>query len=254
MFLTLTAFTVQAGDLDDFEKGLRSPSPSNPDGPSDRGGNGSSGGYGGENGDCVQKFSDILPCMVLNMLFAVVKGATEETIDYAVNERQDGSPVVPVARLENTYQSLIGTDIDGYTLRGELGFGPVAVAGGWTRYWEERPDDRLDSWVVEGLWRFGSNEHFRLDLAFGGRGFERVYSTKGFQTGLSTGIYPWDCVGFEGDARWAFFESGELTDLRGVLRLTHPEFPYAGARAGYRYITIGNQNLHGPEIGLVVTW
>ena len=175
------------------------------------------------------------------------------TIAY-MSKRTDGSPVVPIARLENTYQSLIDADIDGYTLRGELGIGPIAAAGGWTRYSEERPPDELDSWFVEGLWRFGGNEHFRLDLALGARGFERAFSTKGFQWGLSTGIYPNTIWGIEADGRWAHFDSGELTDLRGALRLTYPDLPYASVRAGYRYIGIGNQKLHGPEVGLALTW
>ncbi|MCB0221505.1 MAG: hypothetical protein KDH09_17540 [Chrysiogenetes bacterium] len=186
-------------------------------------------------------------------LEAVFK-ATVGTANYASEERKAGSPVVPNARIENTYQSLIDADIDGYTLRGELGWGPIAAAGGWTRYSEERPPDELDSWFVEGLWRFGWSEHFRFDVAAGARGFERAFSTKGFQWGVSTGLYPVNYLGREGDARWAFFDSGQLTDLRGALRLTYPDFPYASLRAGYRYIGIGDQKLHGPEVGLALTW
>ena len=105
--------------------------------------------------------------------------------------------------------------------------------------------------------RFGNraiHQVIRFDVAAGARGFERAFSTKGFQWGVSTGLYPVNYLGLEGDARWAFFDSGQLTDLRGALRLTYPDFPYASLRAGYRYIGIGDQKLHGPEVGLALTW
>ena len=166
--------------------------------------------------------------------FAAGEDTRETTV---MLQRDPGSPVVPYLRVENLYQPLVDADVEGYVVRAEAGWAFLGVAGEFFRYWEDDPNDQLDSWYVEALLRIVPPEAFgrvRLDLALGGRTFERTKKHTGVQGGLSLGMYPLDSLGFEADFRVAEINDLTMEDVRGALLVRAPAFPFLALRGGYQ--------------------
>lgn len=179
---------------------------------------------------------------------ALVVGG-ELTHKYFVG-RKKGHPTLPYVRLENSYQRLLD-NVDGYALRVEGGWSFIGAGFEFLRYWEEDSPDTLNSYSMEALYRFAPNKYVRASLGTGYRLFQGDASHGGFQIGPSLGVYPLSFLGVEGDLRWAFISERTVQDYRGGLTIM---LPYFSARAGYRLIHVGNEDLHGPEFTLSLYW
>ncbi len=247
LFLLLFLFassTARAGKLDDFEGGAGS-------------GGGSSGGGGGSGGgsydydeddddDCVEDLEDIFPCMALY----IVVEASKATIEYTRKLRKPGDLVVPYARADGFYQRVQDADVHGFGGRAEAGWAFIGVGFEYLRYREENPDDKLELWAIEALWRFSIYKSFRLDAAIGGRGFKGNSEFDGTHGGFSVGIYPHTIIGIEGDFRWAEIGGNALGDYQAAFVFRHPAFRYVFIRTNYRWLTLGEETIHGPTVGL----
>lgn len=164
--------------------------------------------------------------------------------------REPGEPALPVARVDNVYQRLVG-DVDAYAVRAEVGWSFAGVALEFLRHWEDDPPDKLDSWSIAGLYRFAPIEYFRADLSFGYRHFEGESRNGGFEFAVPIGIYPYSFAGVEGDLRWAFVDGSTVQDYRAGIAF---RIRYAQVRAGYRLIRAGDENLNGPEVVVSLFW
>ena len=56
------------------------------------------------------------------------------------------------------------------------------------------------------------------------------------------------------DLRWADIGESGLSDYRAALLFRHPKLPAVAVRTGYRLVKGGGEALHGPEVGVVLTW
>ncbi|MEO1934223.1 MAG: hypothetical protein ABGX04_05470, partial [Myxococcales bacterium] len=245
-WMNLSAASLcSAGELDDFEGGL------------DRKSGGSSEGTARKSGSSDTEWSDsdaegaffgeLLGYLVGYPLAAMIHGVIQ-TNKY-LEEREPYTPVIPYARLSGHYHPLVESDVQAGEIRAELGIGPIAIAGEFIRYVEDKPKDWLNSWTAEALLRIGPSKGFRFDVALGARGIEGDSSHTGFQAGLSLGFYPREFVGAEMDLRWADIGEQGLSDYRAALLLRHPKLPGVAVRTGYRFVKGGGETLHGPEVG-----
>jgi len=168
--------------------------------------------------------------------------------------RETGLPALASLRLENGWQRLADADVDGYEVRADAFYRGFGISAEYLRYWETRPSDQLTAWTLEARVRFVPDEHVRLDLAVGVRGIERESSHTGLHGGASFGLYPSRWLGLEADLRWADVGDRLLGDYRGGLLVRLSGLPHVALRGGYRAIHVGDSTLHGPELGLVLTW
>ncbi|MEW6776763.1 MAG: hypothetical protein AB1405_10745 [Bdellovibrionota bacterium] len=141
-------------------------------------------------------------------------------------------------------------DVHGFGNRTELGWAFLGVGFEYLRYREETPDDELELWAIEGLWRFSMHRTFKLDLAMGGRIFDGNSKYEGMQAGLSVGIYPYPAIGLESDLRWAEIGNNALGDYQVAAVIRYPAFRYVFVRTNYRWLTLGEETIHGPTVGL----
>ncbi len=249
-WMSLSAASLcSAGELDDFEGGLGRKS------------GGSSEGTARKSGSSDTDWSDfdagafygaLVEYLFLRPLGVIIHGVIQ-TNKY-LDKREPYTPVIPYARLSGDYHPLVDSDVQAGEIRAELGIGPIAIAGEFIRYVEDKPKDWLNSWTAEALLRIGPSKGFRFDVALGARGIKGDSSHTGFQAGFSLGFYPIDFVGAEMDLRWADIGESGLSDYRAALLFRHPKLPAVAVRTGYRLVKGGGEALHGPEVGVVLTW
>jgi hypothetical protein len=231
LLLGVGSNAVGKDTLGDFEKAARKSGGDS--GPSTQGNDGSG-----------------LGVLALPYLIFESVGATHDLY----SRRSPGTPSTALLRLETTYQPLSNADVHGYTFRSELVWSFVGVGAEFINYRESSPKQTFDFLTLEGLFRFVPNERIRLTLAAGARRLEGKRDTSRPQAGISVGLYPVDWLGVEIDLRWADLGGNTLGDYRigGLLRF--PNFPIIGLRMGYRTIQVGDETLHGGEVGAVFTW
>lgn len=176
-------------------------------------------------------------------------GVPGSTNRYA-GEREPGSVTIPYLRVDNAY-ALIPDDVDAYSIQALAGYGAFAASFDFTRFWEDEPASRLDSYSADAVFRFAAGEVFEFDIATGYRGFRGEESHDGWEIGVPMAVFPWRYLGVEASFKWAFVAGNVVDDYRGGIAL---HLPFVTLRPGYRHLATGDESLDGPDLTLSVMW
>lgn len=165
-----------------------------------------------------------------------------------LRRRRAGEALLPAMRLDATGAWLL-RDIGALHLRGELGWGPVAITANWTRMHEE--GDRLDILNEHlvyrmALWSFGE-----LDLALGAGQSAGAKTTWGFSLGIPIRIHPSQHFGVEFTPTWTVFRGSLLQDYHLALV---GGTGFVSATVGFRMLRSDNVKMQGPTVGVALRY
>lgn len=167
-----------------------------------------------------------------------------EAIDFDMTARLPGDPLIPILRLDVVGQK-VQSDIEALGVRGEGGYGPVAVQVDFSRYWEQTPGDQLNLIRSAGLYRMSFSSHVEVDLGLG------ALTVQGDRTGsnllftLPVLVHPHENWGVEFRPAW----SERYSDYDLALLLSHS---YTSLKLGYRWVHSLDESLDGPYAGVSV--
>jgi hypothetical protein len=159
--------------------------------------------------------------------------------------RETGDPLLPFLALEGFAQPT-HDGISATGGRAEVGFGPLAVEGRFTRYSEAGFPAHLDLVQVHGLYRMSLGAPVELDLGYGTAALYGQGRHAGFSMTYPVRVYPVHNLGVEFRPSWAWLGGATLSDHTLAVTGTAG---YLSLRAGYRWTRAGSANLDGPVLG-----
>jgi hypothetical protein len=164
--------------------------------------------------------------------------------------RRDGDPLLPKFRIDSSYQ-IVADDVQALDLRGEAGFGPIALQVRHTRYWEQHPADRLSTTQVHLLYRMSPTPSFEWDLGLGALILDGRGSNSGASFTSPLVLHPWRYLGLELRPAWSAINGNAIQDY-DLAMLIGPR--HASFKLGYRWFVSEHTSLNGPQAGLAVYW
>lgn len=167
-----------------------------------------------------------------------------EAIDFNMTARLPGDPLIPILRLDVVGQK-VQSDIEALGVRGEGGYGPVAVQVDFSRYWEQTPGDQLNLIRSAGLYRMSFSSHVEVDLGLGALTVQGDRTSSNLLFTLPVLVHPHENWGVEFRPAWSEFYS----DYDLALLLTHR---YTSLKFGYRRVHSPDESLDGPYAGFSV--
>lgn len=255
ILITLMAFlytTAQAGSLETFEKELAKPTESAPPDKKrhhEQHRDQSEGSFFGE---------FIGEIFVHPLLFVMGSGGSisiartlgDDTVKYQVTPRRSGEALIPIVRVDTSYQNVNAT-VDAVDIRGEAGYGPLALQIRHTNYQEHAPNDSLKLTQVHALYRMSISDKAEIDFGLGVVDVARQQSLGGISTTLPLLIHPSEFWGVEFRPAWSLVNEHVVSDYDLSLLLG---CRYVSLIAGYRWLSTGTASLNGPHIGLALRW
>lgn len=187
---------------------------------------------------------------ILSSLFLVGLMGAGNTAEAYRDLKESESPALPTIRFESAYQYIIN-DVNGYDIKAEAGYLMFGLDAEWLQYFEQEPND--DMKIMDGhvLLRTMFVNVFGINLALGAKSFWGNNHHTGFDLGFPFYIYLGDHFIIDAQPYWATIRGNDVYDIGGGVSYKYKLF---GARAGYRLIRVGGENLHGPRIGLFVQY
>lgn len=177
--------------------------------------------------------------------------------DYAWEEEQTegfprttGSALIPFARLDSGYQ-WVDEGISALDFRGELGYGPLALQGRYTRFKEEGESTDLDLGSAHILYRMSFMQKLGIDFGLGRLYLEGEERHSAASFTMPVHFHPTPNLGIEYRPVWATMEGNEISDHDLSL---HVGLPHVSLRGGYRWVKSGGETLDGPQVGLALRW
>jgi hypothetical protein len=177
--------------------------------------------------------------------------AGEDDLGYVYRHlKEKESPALPTFRLEGGYQYLAGND-HAASGRMEVGYLMIGAEVEYRRFWESAPQDELNLASGHILLRALFSEVFQINLALGEKVIWGDARHDGFEAGFPFYIvfgkhFLWDVRPY-----LAFIGGHDVYDFSTGVSYKHKKF---GARGGYRALSVEDETLHGPEVGLFLQW
>lgn len=158
--------------------------------------------------------------------------------------RETGEPLIPFLRLDADRQR-ISPDLDAWNYSVEAGFGPAALRFRQQRFNETNPEDRLDLYEGEFLYRMSFGVHVELDLGAGMIALDgNDYERRGVVT-MPLLIHASEAVGLE--FRPVLGEDLKVYDVAVLFG-----FRYVEWKAGWRWTRSPLESLDGPYFGIAL--
>lgn len=174
----------------------------------------------------------------------------EETSLTHLEPRESGDPLIPLVRFDMAYHN-IESDVSAVEYRGEVGYGPLALAFQQTHYQEDNPADELDLFYGYAIYRMSFGSKLEVDAGCGVFAIngEEHHSGGSFMLGVL--FYPIDNVGVEfrptrGSISGSHTDTYDLSALFGMKHLS--------VKAGYRWVHSPREELNGPYAGLTIRY
>jgi hypothetical protein len=249
--ITLLHSTARAGSLESFEKELAKPAESAPSDTKrhhhhqDKSEESFFGAFFGE-----IFVRPLLYVMGSGGSISVARASGDDTVKYEVKPRQAGEALIPFVRLDSSYQ-FADSSVTAIDIRGEAGYGPLAVQIRNTNYSERNPADALRLTQVHALYRMSAGDKTEIDLGLGFVDINRHQSLNGLSITLPLLVHPSDFWGIEFRPTWSFINEQMVRDYDLSLMAG---WRYASLLAGYRWLATGSASLNGPHIGLAFRW
>ncbi len=197
--------------------------------------------------DAADSFADLL--VILSGGVALFGGlsswervAPSQDAPFEVIPRQDGQPLLPIARVDAATM-WVSDAIDATDFLAEVGYGPFAAQYAITRYDESDPDDELDVYHVLGLFRLSYGNYVEVGMGFGALTLDGEDSTRRFAFALPVLIHPHEHLGLEIRPLWS--DLADRYDVAGLVTWEH-----VSLKGGYRWLTGDQESLNGPYIGV----
>lgn len=160
--------------------------------------------------------------------------------------KSEWHPALPTIRVEPAYQWNAG-NINAFSGSAEAGYLIFGMGGEFTRYFENRPTDRLDVWSAHFLLRSLFARAFGINFAIGAKGVRGNRHRTGFDFGFPMYFFINRHFIIDIQDSFAVIKSTRIYDIGAGVSY---KWKFVGARAGYRALFVGNERLHGPRIGL----
>jgi|GEM_PF-7091065 len=167
--------------------------------------------------------------------------------------REPGDLLLPMVRLDANYQRVDGRT-DGLDLRLEGGYGPLAAEWRRTEFTEDLDDGGEDSLVLDQImarWRMTVTDHVELGFGVGAGKTDAADATYKPAGQLSARFMHESRLGVEWRGAWIETAGRSISD-QDLAVLYH--FDHIALRAGNRWIDAGPAVLHGPHIGIALSW
>lgn len=168
----------------------------------------------------------------------------------SLTPREVGDPLIPLVRVDAGYQA-VEHGIDALDLRGEAGYGPVAVQGRHTRYFEKGSSDTMSATQAHLLYRMSFGSKVECDLGLGAMVLDGVNTTSGFSFTFPVLVYPSPHYGVEFRPAWANLNGNSVDDYDLALIVGSRSLKL---KLGYRWFLSEHQSLKGPQGGVVASW
>lgn len=158
------------------------------------------------------------------------------------------SPALPTVYVLPAYQYIIN-DVHGYNVKAEIGYLMFGVDMEWVNYFEKNVKSTSNMRIIDGhlLIRSMLTEYFGVNMALGVKTFWGEDHHTGFDFGLPFYVYPSRHFIIDVLPFVAAMRGRNVYDIGGGVSY---KYKYFGARAGYRLLSVGGQNLHGPNAGV----
>ena len=166
-------------------------------------------------------------------------------------KRKPGDHILPFAKLESS-AFLLDSNLNGYDLRGELGYGPIAIDGRYITLNEDNPDDSLNiaSWHL--LYRMTLTDHFEWTPGIGGTTFRGDRDRSGISLTSPVTAYFKKHFGLRYRPTWYSYEDySELQDTELALIYKQPHYSLF---AGYRWFETLEVKESGFAFGCAIHW
>lgn len=165
--------------------------------------------------------------------------------------KHDAQPALPTFRFEGNYSKVLGDDVHAYRLNALAGYLAVAGEFDWVHYFEQTPTAQLRIMSPRLLFRSAPSSVFEINVALGAK----ILSGRRTQAGAEFGLPIYFFLGKHAiiDIKnyYSAIQGANVYDFAGGIS---GKWKLAGARAAYRYIRVGSESIHGPEVGLFVQW
>lgn len=186
---------------------------------------------------------------VLGGVLLIAGGAQAEVV---AAEREDWTPIVPVARVDVGYQ-WAGEGVSAWDVGAAAGRGLIAVSGRHTVFREEGVADDLRFSQAHVVYRMAILSQVELGLGFGAAWLAGEDRESGFSFALPFRWWPVEWGGLELRPAWTWFNSVRLSDIETsvVLRVRG-----VTVQAGYRWLEIEGDrgDLNGFRVGVGVRY
>lgn len=165
--------------------------------------------------------------------------------------RSTHSFALPNFRFDGAYQYAFDS-VDGMHFRGEAGYLAFGVDVDYTRYYERGTNDNLNILSTHAMLRLPlGHEYLEMDIALGYRRIWEQQVHEGFDFGVPVYLNISQHFQFDFKPYFTRINKRPLMDLDGGVAY---KYKWGGVRAGYRYINIDSETLHGPEVGVFFQW
>lgn len=227
LWLLIGSLGMVVADLDEFESGFESSSSKSSSGSSS---------------------SDVWDEWVFDMFWDGVVGAGQFSFLVA-EERPQGHPVLPVAKLDLGWQ-WVDSEVDAWVVGGETGYGPFALEGRWTGFRQQGDEvETLDFVQLHGIYRMSIHPAFEWGIGFGTAWLKGDESRASFSMILPVRYWFHRNWGVELRPAWTQFNDVGLTDVEVtcVYRMD-----MLNLSAGYRWVTPESdvRDLNGFRVGI----
>lgn len=185
---------------------------------------------------------------ILSSIFLTGLSQTGTTAEKFHELKESWSPALPTVYVLPAYQYIIN-NVHGYSVKAEVGYLMFGVDMEWVNYFEKNVKSTSNMRIVDGhiLIRSMLTEYFGVNMALGAKTFWGEDHHTGFDFGLPFYIYPSRHFVIDVLPYVAAMRGRNVYDMGGGVSY---KYKYLGARAGYRLISVGGQNLHGPNVGV----
>lgn len=164
--------------------------------------------------------------------------------------RKEFHPALPTIRVEAAYQKLT-QDVQGYNLNATVGYMTFGADFDWVHYYEESPQAQLKLMSPHVLMRFAPFDVLQFDFAVGAKIMRGRRTQAGMEMGVPVYININKHLMCDLKTYGGFIKGTRVLDTAlGVSG----KWKLGAVRAAYRLIQIGDETLHGPQVGLVVQW
>lgn len=164
--------------------------------------------------------------------------------------RATGELLIPVLQGDAVYQRVRG-GVTAWSYRGEVGYAFLGFSAQTTVYDEDTPADELRVNAIHGLYRMSIQDFLEVDVGAGTLSMKGNREDSGFSVTLPVRFRPTDAVGLEWRPVWSTIRDNRISDNEISALIG---WRYAALRAGYRWVTHGEEVLNGPIVGLSVRW
>lgn len=188
--------------------------------------------------------------ILVSFLIAGIGQGVENPGEVYHELKSEWHPALPTVRVEPSYQWAAG-NLNAFSGKAELGYLIFGLDGEFTRYFENRPTDRLDVWSAHLLLRSLFAKSFGINFAAGVKGVRGNRHRTGFDFGFPMYFFLGRHFLIDIQDSFAVIRSTRIYDIGAGLSY---KWKFIGARAGYRALFVGNERLHGPRVGLFFQW